>query len=196
MNKFIFKILMVCIIMTTTNCGYNTLVTLDEESKSSWSEVLNQYKRRSDLIPNLVKVVQGYAKHEQETLTQVMEARSKASSIQLTPQALNDPLAFQKFQRAQGEISSALQRLMVVTEKYPELKANEQFANLSSSLEGTENRITVARNRFIQTVKDFNIKVRSFPNNLTAGMFGFSLKPNFTVENEQEIQKAPEIKFE
>ena len=178
------------------DCSYNKLVTFDEGIKSSWSEVLNQYQRRSDLIPNLVNVVKGYAKHEKETLTQVIEARSKASSIQLTPQLLNNPQAFRKFQNAQGQLSSALSRLMVVAEKYPDLKANTQFTQLSSSLEGTENRLTVARNRYIKAIKEYNITVRRFPANITAKIFDFNVKPSFAVEDEEKIKKVPEVKFE
>ena len=177
-------------------CSYNKLVTLDEEIKGNWSEVLNQYQRRSDLIPNLVNVVKGYAKHERETFTRVIEARSKATSIQATPELLNNPQAFRKFQNAQGELSSALSRLMVVAERYPNLKANTQFTQLSSSLEGTENRITVARNRYIKAIKEYNVTVRRFPANITANIFDFEVKPNFTVEDEQEIKKAPQVKFE
>ncbi len=182
--------------LSQINCGYNSLVTLDEEINASWSEVLNQYKRRSELIPNLVNVVKGYAKHEKETLTQVIEARSKATSIQATPKLLNNPKTFRAFQKAQGELSSALSRLMVVVEKYPNLKANTQFTNLQASLEGTENRLTVARNRYIKSIKGYNIKVRTFPSNLAAKLFDFEKKPQFTVENEDEVKKAPEVNFE
>ena len=180
----------------TANCSYNSLVTLDEEIKASWSEVLNQYKRRADLIPNLVNTVKGYAKHEKETLTQVIEARSKATSIQATPELLNNPKAFRSFQRAQGALSSALSRLMLVVERYPDLKASTQFTNLQASLEGTENRLTVARNRYIKSIKEYNTKVRKFPANITAKIFDFGIKPNFSVENEEEVKKAPEVKFE
>ena len=178
------------------SCGYNDLVTLDEEIKKNWSEVVNQYKRRADLIPNLVKTVKGYAKHEKETLTQVVEARSRATSIQATPELLNNPKAFQNFQKAQGELSSALSRLMLVVERYPNLKANEQFNNLSVNLEGTENRITVARKRYIEAIRNYNVKVRRFPSNMTANIFGFDLRPSFTVEDEEKIKDAPQVDFE
>ncbi len=168
---------------------------MDEEAKASWSEVLNQYKRRADLIPNLVKTVKGYAKFEQETLTQVIEARSKATSIQATPELLNDPKAFRTFQKAQGRLSSALSKLMLVVERYPNLKADTQFTNLQSSLEGAENRLAVARNRYIKSIKQYNVKVRKFPSNITANIFGFSLKPNFSVENEEEVKKTPTVEF-
>ncbi len=190
------KKIFLLILLSTTSCSYNNLVTLDEEIKASWSEVLNQYKRRIELIPNLVNVVKGYAKHEKETLTQVIEARSKATSIQATPQLLTNPKAFRAFQKVQGELSSALSRLMVSVERYPNLKANSQFTNLQASLEGTENRLTVARNRYIKTIKLYNTAVRKFPSNITANIFGFSIKPNFSVENEEEVKKAPQVKFE
>ena len=190
------KLLIVLAFPFLSACSYNKLVTLDEGIKGNWSEVLNQYQRRSDLIPNLVNVVKGYAKHERETFTRVIEARSKATSIQATPELLNNPQAFRKFQNAQGELSSALSRLMLVAERYPNLKANTQFTQLSSSLEGTENRITVARNRYITAIKEYNVTVRRFPANITANIFDFEVKPNFTVENEQEIKKAPQVTFE
>ncbi len=176
-------------------CGYNTMVSLDEEVNANWSEVLNQYKRRSELIPNLVGVVKGYAKHEKETLTNVIEARSKATSVQATPELLKDPVAFRKFQSAQNGLSSALSRLMVVAERYPTLKANQQFADLSSALEGTENRLSVSRNRYINAIKSYNTHIRKFPSNITASMFGFKTKPNFSVENESEIKTAPKVSF-
>ena len=195
--SFAFRLcLLLGLSLAGSHCSYNALVTLDEEIKASWSEVLNQYKRRAELIPNLVSTVKGYAKHEKETLTQVVEARSKATSIQATPELLNNPKAFRSFQRAQGALSSALSRLMLVVERYPNLKANEQFTNLQASLEGTENRLTVARNRYIKSIKKYNTKVRKFPSNITASIFGFNTKPNFSVENEEEVKKAPEVKFE
>ena len=184
------------VLLSQVNCGYNSLVSLDEEISASWSEVLNQYKRRADLIPNLVKVVKGYAKHEKETLIQVVEARAKATSIQAGPELLKNAAAFRSFQKAQGALSSALSRLMLVVERYPNLKANTQFTNLQASLEGTENRLTVARNRYIQNIKKYNTKVRSFPSNITAKLFNFEKKPQFTVEEEEQIKKTPEVNFE
>jgi LemA protein len=179
-----------------SGCGYNDFQRLDEQVKSSWSEVLNQYQRRADLIPNIVATVKGEANFEQETLTKVIEARSKATSIQATPELVNDPAAFQKFQAAQGELTGALSRLMVVAEQYPNLKANQAFQDLRVQLEGTENRVTVARNRYIKSVTDYNVLARSFPNNLTAMVFGYSVKPNFTVQNEAEISKPPAVSFD
>ncbi len=177
-------------------CGYNDFQRLDEQTKSAWAEVLNQYQRRADLIPNIVATVKGEAAFEQDTLTRVVEARAKATSIQVTPETLNDPAAFSKFQAAQGELSSALSRLLVVTEKYPNLKANQGFQDLRVQLEGTENRITVARNRYIQAVQSYNVLTRSFPNNLTAMVFNYSVKPNFTVQNEAQISAPPAVSFE
>ena len=179
-----------------TGCGYNDFQRLDEQVKSGWAEVLNQYQRRSDLIPNIVATVKGEANFEQETLTKVIEARSKATSIQATPELVNDPEAFQKFQAAQGELSGALSRLMVVSEQYPNLKANQAFQDLRVQLEGTENRITVARNRYIKTVQDYNVLTRSFPTNLTAMVFGYSVKPGFTVANEAAISAPPAVNFD
>ena len=179
-----------------TGCGYNQFQSLDEQTKSAWSEVLNQYQRRADLIPNIVATVKGEAAFEQDTLTKVVEARSRATSIQVTPETLNDPAAFSKFQAAQGELSSALSRLLVVTENYPNLKANQGFQDLRVQLEGTENRITVARNRYIQTVQQYNVLTRSFPNNLTAMVFGYKPKANFAVANEAQISAPPSVTFE
>ena len=179
-----------------TGCGYNQFQSLDEQTKSAWAEVLNQYQRRADLVPNIVATVKGEAAFEQDTLTKVVEARAKATSIQVTPETLNNPEAFKKFQAAQGELSGALSRLLVVTENYPSLKANQGFQDLRVQLEGTENRITVARNRYIKTVQDYNVLARSFPNNLTAMIFGYSVKPNFTVENEAQISKPPSVNFD
>ena len=178
-----------------TGCGYNNFQRLDEQTKSAWSEVLNQYQRRADLVPNIVATVKGEAAFEQDTLTKVIEARSKATSIQVTPETLNDPAAFSKFQAAQGELGSALSRLMVVSERYPDLKANKGFSDLRVQLEGTENRITVARNRYIQTVQEYNVLTRSFPNNLTAMIFSYKVKPNFTVANEAQISAPPTVDF-
>ena len=176
-------------------CGYNQIQVKDEAVKAAWSEVVNQYQRRADLVPNLVNTVKGYATHEQTTLTEVINARAKATSITVTPETLNDPEAFKRFQQAQGELSGALSRLMAVSENYPNLKADGLFRDLQSQLEGTENRITVARNRYIQAVQDYNVYVRQFPNNLTAKLFGSGPKPNFTVENEKAISTAPAVKF-
>jgi LemA protein len=178
-----------------SGCGYNALQTNDEQVKSAWSEVLNQYQRRVDLIPNLVNTVKGYAAQEQTVLLGVTEARAKAGSIQASPDMINDPQALAKFQAAQGELSGALSRLLVVSERYPELKSDQNFRDLQAQLEGTENRIAVARNRYIQAVQDYNLSVRSFPNNLTASMFGYKPKPNFTVENEAVISKPPAVDF-
>jgi LemA protein len=179
-----------------SGCGYNTFQSADEQVKASWSEVLNQYQRRADLVPNLVSTVKGEAQFEQTTLTQVIEARSRATAIQATPELVNDPVAFQKFQQAQGELGGALSRLLVVTENYPNLKANLAFRDLQAQLEGTENRITVARNRYIQSVQAYNVAVRSFPDNLTAMVFGYKEKANFTVENEKEISHPPSVNFD
>ena len=178
-----------------SGCGYNSMQAQDEQVKSAWSEVLNQYQRRADLIPNLVNTVKGFAAQEQAVLLGVTEARAKVGSIQATPELVNDPEAFAKFQAAQGQLTSALSRLLVVTENYPQLKSVQNFRDLQAQLEGTENRITVARNRYIQAVKDYNITVRSFPGNLTAMMFGYKPKPNFSVENEAQISKPPEVQF-
>jgi len=181
--------------LALSGCGYNDFQKLDEQVKASWSEVLNQYQRRADLIPNIVSTVKGEASFEQDTLTKVIEARSKATSIQATPELINDPVAFDKFQKAQGELTGALSRLMVVAEQYPNLKANQAFQDLRVQLEGTENRITVARNRYIKTVADYNVLARSFPTNLTAKIFSYDVKPNFTVQNEAEISKPPTVDF-
>ncbi|TXI20231.1 MAG: LemA family protein [Nitrosomonas sp.] len=181
--------------LTLSGCGYNTLQSADEQIKASWAEVLNQYKRRADLIPNLVSTVKGFAAQEKDVLVGVTTARSKVTGIQATPELINDTEAFAKFQSAQGELTNALSRLLVVVEKYPELKSDANFRDLQAQLEGTENRITVARNRYIKAVQEYNIVVRSFPSNLTAMMFGFQTKPSFTVENEQEISVAPKVDF-
>ncbi|GAA0408643.1 LemA family protein [Massilia aurea] len=178
-----------------SGCGYNDFQTKDEATKAAWSEVVNQYQRRADLIPNLVNTVKGYASHERETLEAVTRARASATSFQITPEVLNNPEAFQKFQQVQGELSSALSRLMVVSEKYPDLKADTSFRDLASQLEGTENRITVARQRYIASVQDYNVTVRQFPKNLTAMVFGYETKPSFTVENEKAISTAPAVDF-
>jgi len=182
--------------MLLSGCGYNDFQRQDEGVKAGWSEVLNQYQRRADLIPNIVATVKGEAGFEQDTLTKVIEARSKATSIQATPELINNPEAFKKFQAAQGELSGALSRLMVVSEQYPNLKANQAFQDLRVQLEGTENRITVARNRYIKTVADYNVLTRSFPTNLTAMIFSYTVKPSFTVENEATISKPPSVSFD
>jgi LemA protein len=183
------------LLLGLSGCGYNTLQQNDEQIKASWGEVLNQYQRRADLVPNLVAVVQGYAKHEQELLTRVTEARARVGSLQATPELLNDPQAFAKFQAAQGELGSVLSRLLVVAENYPNLKADGLFRDLQAQLEGTENRITVARNRYIGAVQTYNVTVRSFPSNLTAMVFGFQVKPTFSVENEKAIATPPKVDF-
>jgi LemA protein len=188
-------LLCIAAVLALTGCGYNDFQRLDEGSKSAWSEVLNQYQRRADLIPNIVATVKGEANFEQETLTKVVEARAKATSIQVTPETLNDPAAFQKFQAAQGELSSALSRLMVVSERYPDLKANKGFSDLRVQLEGTENRITVARNRYIASVQEYNVLARSFPTNLTGMVFGYKPKPVFSVQNEAQISTPPTVDF-
>jgi LemA protein len=187
--------LMIAVLLSLTGCGYNDFQRLDEATKSAWSEVLNQYQRRADLVPNIVATVKGQANFEQETLTKVVEARAKATSIQVTPETLNNPEAFNKFQQAQGELSGALSRLMVVAERYPELQANQGFRDLRVTLEGTENRITVSRNRYIQTVQEYNVLARSFPTNLTAKVFSYDPKPNFTVQNEAQISTPPAVDF-
>src|ERR1700680_4224298 len=181
--------------LSVSGCGYNAMQTQDEQVKSAWSEVLNQYQRRSDLIPNLVNTVKGFAAQEQQVLLGVTEARAKVGSIQATPDLVNNPEAFAKFQAAQGELSGALSRLLVVTENYPQLKSDQNFRDLQAQLEGTENRITVARNRYIQAVQNYNVTVRSFPGTLTAMIFGYKPKPNFTVENEAVISKPPAVDF-
>jgi LemA protein len=178
-----------------SGCGYNTLQSTDEQTKAGWAEVVNQYQRRADLIPNLVETVKGFAAQEQQVLLGVTNARARVGSIQATPELINDPQAFAKFQQAQGELSSALSRLLVVVEKYPELKSDANFRDLQAQLEGTENRIAVARNRYIKAVQQYNVVVRSFPSNLTAMLFGFKEKPQFTVENEKEIARPPKVDF-
>jgi len=191
--------LLVAGLLTTTlslsGCGYNDFQRLDEQTTSAWSEVLNQYQRRADLVPNLVATVKGEASFEQETLTRVIEARARATSLQVTPETLNNPQAMQQFQAAQGELGSALSRLLMVSENYPNLKANQGFADLRVQLEGTENRITVARNRYIKAVQDYNVLARSFPSNLTAMVFGYQPKANFSVANEAAISTPPKVDF-
>ncbi|HAO60012.1 MAG TPA: hypothetical protein DCQ89_06740 [Psychrobacter sp.] len=199
-RKSILKPLMLSTVLgmsavSLSGCGYNNLQAQDEQVNAAWSEVVNQYQRRDDLVPNLVKVVKQYADQEQEVFTQVAEARSRAGSIQLTPETLNDPQAMENYQAAQAEMTGALSRLMAVSERYPELKSDKLFQDLQAQLEGTENRITVARNRYIQEVQGYNTTVRQFPTNITAKVFGMDTKPNFTVENEKEISTAPEVDF-
>jgi LemA protein len=185
----------VALVMLLSGCGYNSIQSQDEQIKAAWSEVLNQYQRRADLIPNLVNTVKGYAAQEQTVLLGVTQARAKVGSIQMTPELANDPAALAKFQAAQGELSGALSRLLVVTENYPQLKSDQNFRDLQAQLEGTENRITVARNRYIQAVQGYNSFIRSFPVNLTAMMFGYKTKANFAVENEAAISKPPSVDF-
>jgi LemA protein len=181
--------------LSLSGCGYNDLQRQDEQVKSSWSEVLNQYQRRADLVPNLVNTVKGYAAQEEKVLTEVTNARASVGSIKATPELINDPAAFAKFQAAQGELQSALSRLLVVAENYPQLKSDQNFRDLQAQLEGTENRITVARNRYIKSVQDYNVTVRSFPSNLTAMLFKFDVKPNFSVDNEKAISTPPTVDF-
>lgn len=189
------RLIVLLLMMVLSGCGYNTLQSSDEDIKATWAEVLNQYLRRADLVPNLVNVVKGYAAHEKDVLTEVTEARAKVGALQATPELVNDEQAFQKFIAAQGQMTSAISRLLAVAENYPQLKADGLFRDLQAQLEGTENRITVARNRYIAAVKEYNITVRSFPSNLTAMMFGFQIKPSFTVENEQAIAVPPKVDF-
>lgn len=195
MRKYLIGLLVIAAVLLS-GCGYNQIQSQDEQVTSSWSEVLNQYQRRADLIPNLVSTVKGEAKFEQDTLTKVVEARSKATSIQATPDLVNNPEAFQKFQQAQGQLTSALSRLLVVSENYPSLRANQGFRDLQAQLEGTENRITVARNRYIKSVQEYNVTIRSFPSNLTAMVFGYKAKANFAVENEKELATPPSVSFD
>ena len=190
------RLLAILLIATSlSGCGYNDFQRLDEDTKAKWSEVLNQYQRRADLVPNIVASVKGEANFERDTLTQVIEARSRATAIQATPELINDPAAFQQFQQAQGQLGSALSRLMVVAEQYPQLQANQAFRDLRVTLEGTENRINVARNAYIQSVQQYNVLARSFPTNLTGMVFGYKAKPNFTVQNEAEIARPPTVDF-
>jgi LemA protein len=195
MKRFFALIATVYAALLLTGCGYNDFQRLDEQTKAAWSDVLNQYQRRADLIPNIVNTVKGEANFEQETLTKVVEARAKATSMTVTPETLNNPEAFKKFQAAQGELSGALSRLMVVSENYPNLKANQGFRDLRVQLEGTENRITVARDRYIKTIAEYNVLARSFPTNLTAMMFSYSTKPSFTVADEAAISAPPTVDF-
>ena len=193
------RLLIVATLLLSTlalgGCGYNTLQQADEQIKATWSEVLNQYQRRADLVPNLVETVKGIAQQEQQVLLGVTNARAKVGSIQATPELVNDPAAFQRFTQAQGELTSALSRLMVVVENYPQIKSDANFRDLQAQLEGTENRIAVARNRYIKAVQEYNVTVRSFPSNLTAMVFGMKEKPQFTVENEKSIAQPPKVDF-
>jgi LemA protein len=195
MARGLTLLLVVLSALVLPGCGYNTLQQQDEQIKAAWSEVVNQYQRRADLIPNLVNTVKGYANQEKDVLLGVTEARAKVGSIQATPELLNDPQAFARFQAAQGELTGALSRLLVVSENYPQLKSDANFRDLQAQLEGTENRITVARNRYIKAVQEYNVTVRSFPTNLTAMIFGQNQKPQFTVENEKEIARPPTVDF-
>ncbi|MBI3374475.1 MAG: LemA family protein [Betaproteobacteria bacterium] len=195
MQRLIATLALLAAALGLGGCGYNTLQSADEQIKAGWAEVINQYQRRADLVPNLVNTVKGFAAQEQQVLLGVTNARARVGSIQATPELVNDPAAFQKFAAAQGELSSALSRLLVVSENYPQLKSDANFRDLQAQLEGTENRITVARNRYIKAVQEYNVVVRSFPSNLTAMMFGFKEKAQFTVENEKEISKAPKVDF-
>jgi LemA protein len=194
MRKLALTIIMAATLLLS-GCGYNTLQAQDEAIQASWSEVVNQYQRRADLVPNLVNVVKGYAKQEKDVLLGVTEARAKVGAIQVTPEVLKDPQAFAKFQEAQAQMTSALSRLLVVSEKYPELKSDSVFRDLTAQLEGSENRIAVARNRYIKAVQEYNVTVRSFPSNLTAKLFDMQSKPNFTVENEKAISTVPKVDF-
>jgi LemA protein len=192
----LFTVFLLFSALLLSGCGYNTLQATDEQINAAWSEVLNQYQRRADLVPNLVNVVKGYASHEREVLETVTNARARVGSLQATPELVNDEQAFARFQAAQGELTSAISRLLVVAENYPNLKADGAFRDLQAQLEGTENRITVARNRYIQAVQQYNTTVRSFPTNITAMIFGMKTKPNFSVENEQAISAPPTVQFE
>jgi LemA protein len=194
MHKWI-RAVPIALLLLLSGCGYNTIQSADEQTKAAWSEVLNQYQRRADLVPNLVETVKAFAKQEMDVLTRVTEARARVGSIQATPELVDNPEAFQRFQQAQGELTSALSRLLVVAENYPQLKSDANFRDLQAQLEGTENRIAVARNRYIKSVEQYNVTVRQFPANLTAMAFGYKPKANFTVENEREISKAPKVDF-
>jgi LemA protein len=193
--RFVQLAFVLILIGVLSGCGYNSIQSKDEGVKAAWSEVVNQYQRRADLVPNLVNTVKGYATHEEEVFTKVTEARANVGKVTISADQLDDAAALAKFQQAQGELSSALSRLMAVSENYPQLKADGLFQNLQAQLEGTENRITVARNRYIQSVQDYNTFVRSFPQNITASLFGYKTKANFSVENEKQISTAPTVDF-
>lgn len=195
MRNLFITIALLLSLSSLSGCGYNTLQTQDEAIKAGWSEVLNQYQRRADLVPNLVNTVKGYAAHEAQVLTEVTAARARVGQMSASPELINDPAALEKFQAAQGQLTGALSRLLVVSENYPQLKADAGFRDLQAQLEGTENRITVARNRYIKTVQEYNVTVRSFPSNLTAMLFGHQTKANFTVENEKALAKPPSVDF-
>jgi LemA protein len=193
--KFLRNLVLMLLAVSVTGCGYNAIQRQDEAVKASWSEVLNQYQRRADLVPNLVNTVKGYAQHEEKVFVEVTQARAKVGSIQVNSDTINDPQKLKQFQAAQGQLTGALSRLMVVSENYPNLKADGLFQNLQAQLEGTENRITVARQRYVQAVQQYNSMIRTFPNNLTAKMFGYTVKPNFSVDNEKTISTAPTVNF-
>lgn len=195
MTRFFLRLLVLMTVLLTAGCGYNTLQSGDENIKAAWSEVTNQYQRRADLVPNLVNVVKGYASHEKEVLESITNARAQVGQVKLSSDQLGDEAAFKKFQQAQSEMSSSLSRLLAVSENYPQLKADGVFRDLSAQLEGTENRITVARKRYIDAVRDYNVTVRSFPSNLTAKWLGYTPKQNFAVENEEAISKPPTVQF-
>lgn len=193
--KLLRNFVLALLVVGLSGCGYNAIQKQDEAVKAAWSEVLNQYQRRADLVPNLVSTVKGYAQHEEKVFTEVTEARAKVGSLQVNAGSLDDPQKLKQFQAAQGELGNALSRLMVVSENYPQLKADGLFQNLQAQLEGTENRVTVARNRYVQAVQEYNGMIRTFPNNMTAKIFGYRVKPNFSVENEQAISTAPKVDF-
>lgn len=193
--KLLRNFVLALLVVGLSGCGYNAIQKQDEAVKAAWSEVLNQYQRRADLVPNLVNTVKGYAQHEEKVFTEVTEARAKVGSLQVNAGSLDDPQKLKQFQAAQGELGNALSRLMVVSENYPQLKADGLFQNLQAQLEGTENRVTVARNRYVQAVQEYNGMIRTFPNNMTAKIFGYRVKPNFSVENEQAISTAPKVDF-
>jgi len=196
MRRLLVSALLVVASLSLAGCGYNKIQGQDEAVKAAWSDVINQYQRRADLVPNLVATVKGYAAQEERVLVEVTEARAKVGTIQLTPELINDPVAFQKFQESQGQLTQALKSLISVTENYPDLKSNENFRDLQAQLEGTENRITVARNRYIDAVRVYNTTIREFPTNLTAKWFDYAVKPNFTVQNEAQISTAPNVQFD
>ncbi len=188
-------VMILLLVGVLSGCGYNAIQRQDEAVKAAWSEVLNQYQRRADLVPNLVNTVKGYAQHEEKVFVEVTNARAKVGSLQVDADTIDDPQKLKQFQAAQGELGSALSRLMVVSENYPQLKADGLFQNLQAQLEGTENRVTVARNRYVQAVQQYNAMIRTFPNNMTARMFGYKVKPNFSVDNEKAISTAPTVDF-
>jgi len=193
--KILRTLMILLLVGLMSGCGYNAMQRQDEAVKAAWSEVLNQYQRRADLVPNLVNTVKGYAQHEEKVFVEVTNARAKVGSLQVDADTINDPQKLQQFQAAQGELGSALSRLMVVSENYPQLKADGLFQNLQAQLEGTENRVTVARNRYVQAVQQYNAMIRTFPNNMTAKMFGYKVKPNFSVDDEKAISTAPRVDF-